>query len=74
MPARVRILDLQAELEGLGWTWTPPSRPRPPTSSRRHPLTRDLADASPGAFWVTFAVASLGIYVVGIITILRAIC
>lgn len=77
MPAQTRILDLQAELSELGWTWTPPARPEPAARARRHAVRHQLAYASEGAVWVTvavvLAVANLGIYVVGMIAILRAI-
>ena len=77
VPAQTRILALQAELSELGWTWTPPARPEPVTRSRRHAVRHQLADASQGALWVTvavaLAVANFGIYVVGMIAILRAI-
>lgn len=76
-PARTRLLDLQSELSELGWAWTPPDRPRPAARSRRHRVRQEMADASQGALWVTVAVAlvvaNLGIYVVGMIAILRAI-
>lgn len=75
MPARLRILDLQAELKEAGWTWTPPSRPRPPDRQRRHPLLHDAAETSKGvlglAVAVAFVVANLGIYVIGLIAIQR---
>lgn len=77
MPAQTRIFDLQAQLSGLGWTWTPPARPQPAARVRRHAVQDHLAGASQGALWVTvavaLAVANLGIYVVCMIAILRAI-
>ena len=76
-PARSRLLDLQAELSELGRLWTPPARPRPVARSPRHGVRHAVADASQGVLWVTvavaLAVANLGIYVVGVIAILRAI-
>lgn len=75
MPARIRILDLQAELTELGWTWTPPARPRPPVRPQRHPTLHDAADTAMGALGATVAVvlvvANLGIYVIGMIAIQR---
>ena len=77
MAAQNRILGLQAELSELGWTWTPPARPQPAAQVRRYAVQDHLADASQGALWVAvavaLAVANLGIYVVGMIAILRAI-
>lgn len=73
--ARIRILDLQAELTGQGWTWTPPARPQPPPRPRRHTLLHDAADASMGLLGGTVAIAlvvgNLTIYVIGMIAIQR---